>query len=243
MDKIKQLSHWIADANRIVFFGGAGCSTESGIPDFRSGNGLYSKHYGQLSAETILSHSFFQKEPELFYDFYRKYLYFPNAVPNRAHKILAKLEEQGKLLGIVTQNIDNLHQEAGSKNVKELHGSLSRNYCSTCKVPYDTEDIISLEGVPRCECGGIIRPDIVLYEESLDSMVIEESLQMIYDADVLIVGGTSLAVSPANSFIRYYRGNQLALINLSSTPFDYKADLVIHEKLGDVLEQAYEGAL
>lgn len=233
---MKSLQEIIDGAKRLVFFGGAGVSTESGIPDFRSVDGLYSQRYA-YPPETILSHSFFEVRPAEFFEFYRDRMLFPNAKPNKAHTWLAKFEETGRLTGVVTQNIDGLHQAAGSKNVLELHGSILRAYCSRCRKPYPADVINKGTGVPRCDCGGVIRPDIVLYEEQLDEDVLRKSIDYIRNADVLIVGGTSLNVYPAAGLINYYRGNKLVLVNLSATPYDDEADLVIHEKLGEVFSR------
>lgn len=228
------LREWIEASNNIVFFGGAGVSTESNIPDFRSVDGLYNQQY-DYPPETILSHSFFMKKPEEFYRFYHNKMLFPNAKPNKAHLALAKLEKEGKLKAVITQNIDGLHQAAGSKEVLELHGSVHRNYCMKCGKFYGFEEILKSKGIPRCSCGGMIKPDVVLYEEGLDSNVIQKTLEYISNADMLIIGGTSLTVYPAASFINYYRGNKLVLINKSATPMDSKADLVIAQPIGEVL--------
>ena len=231
------LKEMIEQSDNIVFFGGAGVSTESGIPDFRSETGIYNtiKRY-QRSPEEILSHSFFMAHPDIFYDFYKSTMLYLDAKPNKAHLALAKLEAMGKLKAIVTQNIDGLHQLAGSKRVYELHGTVHRNYCMRCHEAYDTEYILKDEGVPRCEkCGGIVKPDVVLYEEGLNEMTITASLNAIRKADVLIIGGTSLNVYPAAGFIQYYSGNKLVLINKSETPYDRKADLLVHDSIGDVL--------
>ena len=234
-EKQKQLQDWISGSRHIVFFGGAGVSTESGIPDFRSVDGLYNQQY-QYPPETILSHTFFQKNPEEFYRFYHNKMLFPNAKPNAAHLKLAELERAGKLKAVVTQNIDGLHQAAGSVNVYELHGSVHRNYCMKCRQFYDLDFMMKQEGVPRCPvCGGIIKPDVVLYEESLDQETIEASVLAISRADMLIIGGTSLAVYPAAGLVRYYRGNKLTLINKSPTPYDKEADLVIAGPIGEIL--------
>ena len=226
----------VAASDNIVFFGGAGVSTESGIPDFRSVDGLYNQKW-KYSPETILSRTFFDRNPEEFFRFYREKLVVENVKPNRAHLRLAELEREGKLRAVVTQNIDGLHQAAGSKNVLELHGSTLRAYCSRCKKKYDPDVINHGTGVPRCSCGGGIRPDIVLYEEPLDDAVVSSAIRYISNADVLIVGGTSLNVYPAAGLINYYRGNKLVLVNLSETPYDSYADLVIHEKIGEVFAQ------
>lgn len=237
MNKIEQLKKWIDESNNIVFFGGAGVSTESGIPDFRSQDGLYNKKY-KYPPETIVSHSFFVNHTEEFYEFYRDKMIYTDAKPNKAHLALARLEEIGKLRAIVTQNIDGLHQMAGSKNVLELHGSVHRNYCMRCGKRYDLSAVTNCNGIPRCECGGIIRPDVVLYEEGLDDDVIKASVAAIAAADMLIIGGTSLVVYPAAGLINYYNGNKLVLINKSATAVDSRADLVIDDKIGEVLSEA-----
>lgn len=227
---------WIKESDNIVFFGGAGVSTESGIPDFRSVDGLYNQEYA-YPPEQILSHSFFVKNPLEFYRFYRKKMLFLDAEPNMAHKVLAKLEEQGKLKAVITQNIDGLHQKAGCKNVLELHGSVLRNYCEHCKKFYTAEEILHSDGIPHCSCGGRIKPDVVLYEEGLDSDVLNKAVSAIRNADVLIVGGTSLTVYPAAGLVDYYSGNKLVLINKSVTAWDKKADLLISDSIGKVFEQ------
>ena len=237
MDKLSTLRSWIAESNRIVFFGGAGVSTESGIPDFRSVDGLYHQKF-DYPPETILSHSFFYSNTEDFYKFYREKMLVTDIEPNRAHKALAKLEAEGKLSAVVTQNIDGLHQKAGSKNVYELHGSVHRNYCRRCAQFYSGEDLLQTTGVPRCTCGGLIKPGVVLYEEGLDGDCIENSVHAIANADLLIVGGTSLTVYPAAGLIRYYRGSRLVLINRDETPYDHNADLIFRESIGYVLEEA-----
>ena len=234
MDNLLQLKQWITDSENIVFFGGAGVSTESGIPDFRSQDGLYNQQY-KNPPETIISHSFYKKNPEEFYRFYKNKMLFPDAKPNDAHLALAKLEEEGKLKAVITQNIDGLHQAAGSKEVLELHGSVHRNYCERCGEFYSLEEILKSVGVPECTCGGRIKPDVVLYEEGLDMDTIRKSAQYISQADVLIVGGTSLTVYPAAGLVDYYQGKKLVLINKSITPMDQKADLVITGKIGEVL--------
>ena len=236
-EKCQQLKDWINESDNIVFFGGAGVSTESGIPDFRSVDGLYNQKY-DYPPETILSHSFYMRKPEEFYRFYRNKMLFPNAEPNRAHKALAKLEKMGKLKAVVTQNIDGLHQKAGSKEVLELHGSVLRNHCTRCGKFYGLDAILNSTGVPKCTCGGTIKPDVVLYEEGLDSETIEKSVNYIANADVLIIGGTSLTVYPAAGLIDYYRGHKLILINKSVTPMDSRADLVISGPIGEVLGDA-----
>ncbi len=235
-DKIMQLKKWIDESDNVVFFGGAGVSTESGIPDFRSVDGLYNQKW-KYPPETILSHSFFVKYPEEYYRFHREKLVIDGVKPNAAHLKLVELEQAGKLRAVVTQNIDGLHQAAGSKKVLELHGSILRSYCSACGRPYPADKMNRGEGVPRCACGGVIRPDIVLYEEPLDDAVVSEAIRVISGAEVLIIGGTSLNVYPAAGLINYYRGNKLALVNLSETPYDDEADLVIHEKIGKVFSQ------
>ena len=235
MDKIETFREWVGKSDNIVFFGGAGVSTESGIPDFRSVDGLYNQKY-DYPPEEILSHSFFMKNPEVFYKFYREKLEIKGVKPNITHYKLAELEKAGKLRAIVTQNIDGLHQLAGSEKVLELHGTLLRNYCSRCRKPYDG-DITKTKGVPRCDCGGVIRPDIVLYEEALNERTISEAVYAIRMAEVLIVGGTSLSVYPAAGLINYYRGDKLVLINKTPTPYDRNADLVINDSLGSVFSQ------
>lgn len=237
MDKIKQLRETIKNNSQIVFFGGAGVSTESGIPDFRSADGLYRQEY-RYPPEQIISHSFFYSHPSEFYEFYRAKMIFPGAKPNKAHLALAKLEQEGKLLGVITQNIDGLHQMAGSKHVMELHGSVYRNYCQKCGKFYEVTAITQTRGVPKCSCGGTIKPDVVLYEESLDEATIYQSVQWLRQAEVLIIGGTSLAVYPAAGLINYYQGNHLILINKSPTPMDDRADLLIEGSIGEVLDQA-----
>ncbi|MBQ5950981.1 MAG: NAD-dependent protein deacylase [Lachnospiraceae bacterium] len=236
MTEKETLRTWLDSAERIVFFGGAGVSTESGIPDFRSTDGLYHQKY-DYPPETILSHSFFLSHTEEFYRFYRDKMLYPDAKPGPAHRALARLEEAGKLSAVVTQNIDGLHQAAGSKQVFELHGSVHRNYCMRCHKAYPLSRILETEGVPRCSCGGIIKPDVVLYEEALDDDVMRGAMRAIRHADVLIVGGTSLTVWPAAGLIHYYQGNRLILVNLTKTEADGRADLVIHGKLGEVLRE------
>lgn len=232
-EKIQLLKNWIDSSDNVVFFGGAGVSTESGIPDFRSVDGLYNQQW-KYPPETILSHSFFVRYPEEYYRFHREKLVIDGVKPNAAHLKLAELEREGKLRAVITQNIDGLHQAAGSKNVLELHGSILRSYCSACGKPYPADKMNHGEGVPHCSCGGVIRPDIVLYEEPLDESIMTRAIHYISEADVLIIGGTSLNVYPAAGLINYYRGNKLALINLGSTPYDNEADLVINEKIGRV---------
>ena len=232
-EKIQILKNWIDSSDNVVFFGGAGVSTESGIPDFRSVDGLYNQQW-KYPPETILSHSFFVRYPEEYYRFHREKLVIDGVKPNAAHLKLAELEREGKLRAVITQNIDGLHHAAGSKNVLELHGSILRSYCSACGKPYPADKMNHGEGVPHCSCGGVIRPDIVLYEEPLDESIMTRALHYISEAEVLIIGGTSLNVYPAAGLINYYRGNKLALINLGSTPYDNEADLVINEKIGRV---------
>ena len=237
MDKLQQLQDMISECDNIVFFGGAGVSTESGIPDFRSVDGLYHQQY-DYPPETILSHTFYRRNPEEFYRFYRNKMLCLDAEPNAAHKKLAELEAAGKLKAVVTQNIDGLHQKAGSKKVLELHGSVLRNYCERCGKFFDAEYILNSEGVPKCDdCGGSIKPDGVLYEEGLDQRTITESIEVISAADMLIIGGTSLVVYPAAGLVDYYRGNKLVLINKSVTSMDSKADLVISDSIGKVFRQ------
>ena len=262
MDKIETLKRWVAESSRIVAFTGAGVSTESGIKDFRSKDGLYSENwrpndsistesgipdfrsvdglYSQkfdYPPETIISHSFYRKNPEYFFRFYREKMLPLGFAPNIAHNTFAKWEQEGKLLAVVTQNIDGLHQKAGSKRVYELHGSVLRNYCTRCGKFHSAEFVKESPGVPRCSCGGIVKPDVVLYEEGLDGDVIEKSVEAIRQADLLLVAGTSLTVYPAAGFVNYYRGNRLVLINRDETPYDRYADLVIHDSLGSVLRQ------
>lgn len=233
MEQLDTLKQWIDKSHNIVFFGGAGVSTESGIPDFRSVDGLYSQKF-DYPPETIISHSFYERKPDYFFRFYREKMLPLGFEPNITHKVLAKWEEEGKLSAVVTQNIDGLHQKAGSKRVYELHGSVLRNYCTCCRKFYPAEFIRDCGGVPKCSCGGIVKPDVVLYEESLDQNTIEKSIEAIRDADLLIVAGTSLTVYPAAGLINDYRGNRLVLINRDETPYDDHADLVLHESLGEV---------
>ena len=232
-EKIAQFKQWIDNSDNVVFFGGAGVSTESGIPDFRSVDGLYNQSY-DYPPETILSHTFYIRKPEEFFRFYRDKMLFPNAEPSMPHIKLAELEQCGKLKGVITQNIDGLHQKAGSRHVIELHGSVLRNYCERCGEFYGLDTIINSEGVPTCKCGGRIKPDVVLYEEGLDENNINEAVRLIKEADILVVGGTSLGVYPAAGLIDYYRGDKLVLINKSSTPYDKKANLLIQDSLGKV---------
>ena len=236
MEKLEMLKRWIAESNNIVFFGGAGVSTESGIPDFRSTDGLYSQKF-DYAPETIISHTFYERKPEYFFRFYREKMLPLGFEPNVTHKVLAKWEQQGKLSAVVTQNIDGLHQKAGSQKVYELHGSVLRNYCTRCGKFHSAEFIRDAAGIPRCDCGGIVKPDVVLYEEGLDQTTIEMSVMSIYKADLLIVAGTSLTVYPAAGLIDYYQGNRLVLINRDATPYDSKADLVFHDSLGEIFSQ------
>lgn len=235
-EEIKRLKGIIDDSKSIVFFGGAGVSTESGIPDFRSEDGLYRQKYS-YPPEEIISHTFFVRNPEVFFEFYKDKMMALDAKPNPAHKALARLEQEGKLTAVITQNIDGLHQAAGSKNVLELHGSIHRNYCQKCGKFYDAAYVKASKGIPRCECGGVIKPDVVLYEESLDAQVLEGALEDIRQADLLIIGGTSLVVYPAAGLVNYYRGDRLVLINKSPTPYDRKADLVLTGSIGEILGQ------
>lgn len=228
------LQQWIQQAKRIVFFGGAGVSTESGIPDFRSQDGLYRQTW-RYPPETILSHTFFRQQPEEFFRFYRQKLLCPEAKPNPAHLALARLEQAGRLTAVITQNIDGLHQAAGSRRVLELHGSVHRNYCTRCRKSYSMEHMLHTQGIPRCACGGIIKPDVVLYEESLNADVLQAAVAALEQADLLIIGGTSLAVYPAAGLISCYRGGRLVLINRDATPRDAMADLVLREPIGQVL--------
>lgn len=237
MKESSTLKKWIEESSYIVFFGGAGVSTESNIPDFRSTDGLYNQQY-DYPPETILSHSFYIRKTEEFYRFYRNKMLFPEAKPNHAHLALAKLEQEGKLKAVITQNIDGLHQAAGSKEVLELHGSVLRNYCSRCGKFYGLDEILKTKEVPLCDCGGVIKPDVVLYEEGLDNSILKRSVSHIRNADMLIIGGTSLTVYPAAGLIDYYTGNKLVLINKSVTSRDKQADLVICDSIGKVLGEA-----
>lgn len=236
--EIEILKDWIDKSDNIVFFGGAGVSTESGIPDFRSQDGLYHTKY-KYPPETIVSHTFLTRKTEEFFDFYKEKMVAPvlTAMPNAAHEALAKWEKEGKLKAVITQNIDGLHQAAGSKEVLELHGTIMKNHCDRCGKKYSVDDVVGAAGVPKCICGGTIRPDVVLYEEGLDMDVMNKAINYIQNADVLIIGGTSLVVYPAAGLIRYYRGNKLVLVNLSETSQDQNADLVIHERIGEVFSR------
>ena len=236
MQNLDVFKRWIEESNKIVFFGGAGVSTESGIPDFRSVDGLYSQKF-EYPPETIISHSFYLRKPEYFFRFYREKMLPLGFEPNVTHRVLAKWEEQGKLRAVVTQNIDGLHQKAGSKRVYELHGSVLRNYCTCCRKFHSAEFIKNADGIPKCDCGGTVKPDVVLYEESLDQNTIEKSVQAIREADLLIVAGTSLTVYPAAGLVNYYRGNRLVLINRDATAYDQLADLVFYESLGEIFSQ------
>lgn len=230
------LRQWVKESDNIVFFGGAGVSTESGIPDFRSVDGLYNQKY-DYPPETILSHTFFMNQPEEFFRFYKDKMLVLDAKPNEAHRKLEQLEQAGKVRAVITQNIDGLHQAAGSRKVLELHGSIHRNYCMKCHKAYPPEEILHSKGVPRCSCGGMIKPDVVLYEEGLDMDTLQSAADFIRKADILIIGGTSLAVYPAAGLIDYYRGNKLVLINKSATPMDSRADLLIQDSIGKVFSQ------
>ena len=237
MDKnLLQMKEWIDQSDNIVFFGGAGVSTESGIPDFRSVDGLYHQNYA-YPPETILSHTFYREMPEEFFRFYRDKMLCLDAQPNAAHRKLAQWEREGKLKAVITQNIDGLHQKAGSGNVLELHGSVLRNHCERCHKFYDAEYILKSEGIPRCSCGGRIKPDVVLYEEGLDSGILNRAVRAIMDADVLIIGGTSLVVYPAAGLIDYYRGSRLILVNRTPTARDAQANLVVQGSIGEIFSQ------
>lgn len=236
MSNLETLKTWVKESNRIVFFGGAGVSTESGIPDFRSVDGLYNQKF-DYPPEHIISHSFYKRDPSYFFRFYREKMLPLGFEPNITHKKLAQWEIEGKLLGVVTQNIDGLHQKAGSKKVYELHGSVLRNYCVKCGKFHSAEFVKNHPDVPCCECGGIVKPDVVLYEESLDSNTIEGAVFAIQNADLMIVAGTSLTVYPAAGLVNYYRGNRLVLINRDATPYDHKADLVFHCSLGEIFSK------
>ena len=236
MNDLETFKRWISESNRIVAFTGAGASTESGIKDFRSVDGLYHQKF-DYPPETIISHSFLERKPEYFFNFYREKMLPLGYEPNITHRTFAKWEQEGKLRAVVTQNIDGLHQKAGSQRVYELHGSVLRNYCLRCAKRYSAEFVRDSKGIPTCSCGGMVRPDVVLYEEGLDGHTLEKSIQAISEADLLIVAGTSLTVYPAAGLLRYYSGNRLVLINRDITPYDARADLVFHESLGDVFSQ------
>lgn len=236
MTNLQQLRQWIQESNRAVFFGGAGVSTESGIPDFRSVDGLYHQKF-DYPPETIISHSFYERKTEYFFNFYREKMLPLGFPPNITHQVLARLEREGHLAAVVTQNIDGLHQKAGSQNVFELHGSVLRNYCVKCRKFYPAETVRDAKGVPLCDCGGVIKPDVVLYEEPLNEEVMAGAIHAIGKADLLIVGGTSLTVYPAAGLLQYYRGSRLVLINRDETPYDSYADLVFHDSLGKIFSQ------
>lgn len=236
MNQIETLKQWVQESKRIVFFGGAGVSTESGIPDFRSVDGLYNQKF-EFPPERIISHSFFKADPAYFFRFYRDKMMPLGFQPNITHKKLAQWETEGKLLGVVTQNIDGLHQKAGSQKVYELHGSVLRNYCERCGRSHSAEYVKECDGIPYCKCGGIVKPDVVLYEEQLRARTIDMSIRAISQADLLIVAGTSLTVYPAAGLVEYYSGNRMVLINRDKTPYDHRANLVFHESLGDIFSQ------
>ncbi len=236
MNQIETLKQWVQESKRIVFFGGAGVSTESGIPDFRSVDGLYNQKF-EFPPERIISHSFFKADPAYFFRFYRDKMMPLGFQPNITHKKLAQWENEGKLLGVVTQNIDGLHQKAGSQKVYELHGSVLRNYCERCGRSHSAEYVKECDGIPYCKCGGIVKPDVVLYEEQLKARTIDMSIRAISQADLLIVAGTSLTVYPAAGLVEYYSGNRMVLINRDKTPYDHRANLVFHESLGDIFSQ------
>ncbi len=233
---MKTLKQWISESRSAVFFGGAGVSTESGIPDFRSVDGLYHQKF-EYPPEEIISHSFYLKDPSYFFRFYREKMMPLGFEPNITHRVLARLEAEGHLAAVVTQNIDGLHQKAGSRTVYELHGSVLRNYCTRCRKFHPAEFVKNAQDIPLCDCGGIVKPDVVLYEEGLDDHTVEQAIHAISHADLLIVGGTSLTVYPAAGLLRYYRGNRLVLINRDETPYDSAADLVIHDSLGTIFSQ------
>lgn len=235
-DKIKELKEIVYASSKVVFFGGAGVSTESGIPDFRSVDGLYNQKY-KYPPERIISHSYYRSHPEEFFEFYKDKMIFTDAKPNAAHIRLAELEREGHVQAVITQNIDGLHQMAGSKEVLELHGSIHRNYCEKCHRFYDLDYVVHADGVPRCECGGIVKPDVVLYEEALNQQTIEKALYYISQAEVLIIGGTSLVVYPAAGMIDYFRGKHLVVINKAPTPRDENADILIQDSIGKVFSQ------
>lgn len=233
MSKLETLKSWVQESTRIVFFGGAGVSTESGIPDFRSVDGLYHQKF-EFPPERIISHTFFKSDPEYFFRFYKDKMLPLGYEPNITHKVLANLEQQGKLTGVITQNIDGLHQKAGSVNVQELHGSVHRNYCLRCGKQYDAAFVKCSYGIPRCSCGGIVRPDVVLYEETLDQSTVSSSVELVRNADLFIIGGTSLTVYPAAGLVNYYHGDRMVLINRDHTPYDEQANLVFHNCLGEI---------
>ena len=236
MKELETLKQWVRESNQIVFFGGAGVSTESGIPDFRGVDGLYHQKF-EYPPEVIISHSFYKRDPAYFFRFYREKMLPLGFEPNVTHRKLAQWEQEGKLLGVVTQNIDGLHQKSGSQKVYELHGSVLRNYCVLCGKFHSAEFVKNHPEIPRCDCGGIVKPDVVLYEESLNSNTIESAVDAISSADLLIVAGTSLTVYPAAGLVNYYRGNRMVLINKDVTPFDHQADLVFHCGLGEIFEK------
>ena len=236
MSRLETLKQWIEESHNIVFFGGAGVSTESGIPDFRSVDGLYRQRF-EYPPETIISHSFYERNPEYFFRFYREKMMPLGFEPNITHRTLAKWEAEGKLSAVITQNIDGLHQKAGSKRVYELHGSVLRNFCIRCGKFHSAAFVKNCDGIPKCECGGIVKPDVVLYEESLNGDTLEKSVEAIETADLMIVAGTSLTVYPAAGLVNYYQGKRLVLINRDETPFDSRANLVLHERLGAVFSQ------
>ncbi len=236
MEQLEILKQWVEESSRIVFFGGAGVSTESGIPDFRGVDGLYHQKF-EYPPDKIISHSFFEKDPAYFYRFFREKMMPLGYEPNVTHHVLARWEREGRLSAVVTQNIDGLHQKAGSQRIFELHGSLQRNYCIRCGRKYPLEFIRDTEGVPRCDCGGIVRPDVVLYEEGLNDRTVNGAISAIMDADMLIVAGTSLTVYPAAGLINYYQGDRLVLINRDATPYDHRADLVFHDSLGNIFDE------
>lgn len=236
MNKLQLLKRWIQESKKIVFFGGAGVSTESGIPDFRSVDGLYNQNF-EFPPERIISHSFFCQDPDYFFRFYKERMLPLDYAPNVTHKTLARWEAEGKDITVVTQNIDGLHQKAGSTQVLELHGSIYRNYCQKCGAAFDGYFVRDSIGVPRCTCGGIVKPDVVLYEEALNDQTMSESVRAIMGADLMIVAGTSLTVYPAAGLIRYFRGNRLVLINRDETPFDHVANLIIHDSLGEIFAE------
>ena len=236
MSKLETLKTWVEESNNIVFFGGAGVSTESGIPDFRGTDGLYRQKF-DYPPEQIISHSFYLQKPDYFFRFYREKMMPLDFEPNITHLKLAQWEAEGKLRGVITQNIDGLHQKAGSRNVYELHGSILRNYCDRCGKSYSPEYVKFCDTVPKCDCGGTVKPDVVLFEEPLNDHVVEDAVCAIMGADLLIVAGTSLTIYPAAGLVNYYRGNRLVLINRDETPFDHRADLVFHESMGGIFEK------